>query len=83
MAILLYEQDLYERCRIYATDVNEVVLKKAKDGIFPSDLIKEYDAAYVKAGGKTVFSDYYRRSTTTRSSGKSSRRTSFSRTITW
>jgi chemotaxis protein methyltransferase CheR len=35
MAILLQEEGLYDRCRIYATDMNELVLKKAKAGIFP------------------------------------------------
>jgi chemotaxis protein methyltransferase CheR len=59
MAILLYEQDLYERCRIYATDMNEVVLKKAKDGIFPLDLMREYEGNYLKASGQTTFSDYF------------------------
>lgn len=59
MAILLYEQDLYERCRIYATDMNEVVLKKAKDGIFPLDLMQEYEGNYTKAGGTASFADYY------------------------
>jgi chemotaxis protein methyltransferase CheR len=59
MAVLLTEEDLYERCRIYATDMNEVVLKKAKDGIFPMDLMEEYGANYAKAGGRAAFSDYY------------------------
>jgi chemotaxis protein methyltransferase CheR len=59
MAILLAEEDLYERCRFYATDMNEVVLKKAKDGIFPLDLMREYQTNYAKAGGKAKFSDYY------------------------
>ena len=36
MAILLEEEGLYERSRIYATDINEVVLQKAKAGIFLS-----------------------------------------------
>jgi len=35
IAILLQEEGLYHRCRIYATDMNEVVLRKAKAGIFP------------------------------------------------
>ena len=35
-AILLHEAGLYDRCRIYATDINEAVLRKARDGIFPS-----------------------------------------------
>ena len=35
MAILLHEEGLYPHCRIYATDMNESVLAKAKTGIFP------------------------------------------------
>ena len=34
MAILLQEEGLYDRCRIYATDINEAVLKQASAGIF-------------------------------------------------
>src|ERR1700745_3277770 len=34
MAILLHEEGLYPKCRVYATDMNEGVLARAKDGIF-------------------------------------------------
>ncbi|MEW6732289.1 MAG: protein-glutamate O-methyltransferase CheR [Acidobacteriota bacterium] len=59
MAILLQEEGLYNRCRIYATDMNESVLKKAKEGIFPIELMQEYSGNYFKAGGKGSLSDYY------------------------
>ena len=59
MAILLFEAGLYDRCRIYATDMNEVVLKKAKDGIFPLELMTEYASNYAKAGGTATFADYF------------------------
>ena len=59
MAILLQEEGLYNRCRIYATDINEVVLQKAKEGIFPLDRMQEYTENYIAAGGKRAFSDYY------------------------
>ena len=59
MAILLQEEGLYERCRIYATDINEVVLQRAKEGIFPLDRMQEYTENYIAAGGKRAFSDYY------------------------
>lgn len=59
MAILLQEEGLYDRCRIYATDINEVVLQKAKAGIFPLDRMQEYTENYIAAGGKRAFSDYY------------------------
>jgi chemotaxis protein methyltransferase CheR len=59
MAILLEEEGLYSRCRIYATDMNEMVLKQAKSGIFPLQLMQEYTHLYLKAGGKHSFSKYY------------------------
>ena len=59
MAILLEEESLYERSRIYATDINEVVLQKARSGIFPLERMQEYTENYIAAGGKRAFSDYY------------------------
>lgn len=59
MAILLQEEGLYDRCRIYATDINESVLAKAKSGIFPIQTMQENTANYLSAGGTGTFSDYY------------------------
>ena len=59
MAILLQEEGLYHRCRIYATDMNETVLRKAKAGIFPLKFMQEYTQHYLQAGGKQSFSEYY------------------------
>ncbi|HET9441640.1 MAG TPA: protein-glutamate O-methyltransferase CheR [Longimicrobiales bacterium] len=59
MAILLEEEGLYERSRIYATDINEVVLHTAKNGIYPVDKMQEYTQNYLRAGGTRSFSDYY------------------------
>lgn len=59
MAILLREEGLLERSVIYATDINQRALQKAKEGIFPVDVMKTYSTNYIKAGGKTAFSDYY------------------------
>ena len=58
-AILLHEAGLYDRCRIYATDINEAVLRKARDGIFPLTAMKAYTANYIQAGGTSAFSEYY------------------------
>ena len=59
MAILLEEEGLYDRARIYATDINEVVVHRARAGIFPLDRMQEYTENYIAAGGKRAFSDYY------------------------
>ncbi len=59
MAILLQEEGLYHRCRLYATDTNELVLQKAKQGIYPIELMQEYTQLYLKAGGTRSFSEYY------------------------
>ncbi len=42
MAILLKEEGLYDRTQIYATDFNEIVLQKAKAGIYNINAIKAY-----------------------------------------
>jgi chemotaxis protein methyltransferase CheR len=59
MAILLQEEGLYDRSRLYATDINEVVLQQAKAGIFPLERMQEYTENYIRAGGKRSFSEYY------------------------
>ncbi len=59
MAMLLREEGLYDRSRIYATDINEVVLQRAKAGIFPLERMQEYTENYMRAGGKRSFSEYY------------------------
>ncbi|KPA17307.1 protein-glutamate O-methyltransferase CheR [Candidatus Magnetomorum sp. HK-1] len=59
MAILLEEEKLYDRCKIYATDMNERVIKQAKQGIFKLDAMKKYTRNYHFAGGKDEFSKYY------------------------
>ena len=59
LAILLHEEGLYERCRIYATDMNDVVLQKAREGIYPLDVMQKYTANYIASGGTATLSDYY------------------------
>ncbi|MCI0423559.1 MAG: protein-glutamate O-methyltransferase CheR [Acidobacteria bacterium] len=59
IAILLQEEGLYERSRIYASDMNEAVLRAAKAGIYPLQLMRSYTANYIKAGGARSFSEYY------------------------
>jgi chemotaxis protein methyltransferase CheR len=58
-AIVLEEEGLLDRTRIYATDINDAVLKQARDGIFPLNRMQEYTENYIKAGGRRSFSEYY------------------------
>jgi chemotaxis protein methyltransferase CheR len=59
LAILLQEEGLYERTRIYATDINENVLATAREGVFPLERMKQYTQNYLRGGGKDDFSQYY------------------------
>jgi chemotaxis protein methyltransferase CheR len=59
MAILLEEEGLYDRARIYATDINELVVHRARAGIFPLERMQEYTENYIRAGGTRSFSEYY------------------------
>lgn len=59
LAILLQEEGLYPKCRIYATDISQAILRRAREGIFPLAAMREYTANYHQAGGVHEFSDYY------------------------
>ncbi len=59
MAILLTEEGLYERTQMYATDIDKVVLEKARKGIYPLASFRQYGENYLKAGGKAKLEDYY------------------------
>ncbi|KOO49011.1 CheR family methyltransferase [Viridibacillus arvi] len=59
MAILLKEEGLYDRTKIYATDINEKVILQAKEGILPLNQMQSYTKNYLAAGGKQEFSKYY------------------------
>lgn len=59
LAILLQEEGLLNRTKIYATDINQKVLRQAKEGIFSASNIAAYTAAYYASGGKKEFSTYF------------------------
>ena len=60
IAILLQEEGLLDRARIYATDINERVLERADEGIIPLDRMRTFTQNYQRAGGSEVFSQYYK-----------------------
>lgn len=59
LAILLKEEGLYERSKIYATDYNNHSLAVAKEGIYPLKRVQQYSENYIRAGGCGSLSDYY------------------------
>jgi chemotaxis protein methyltransferase CheR len=59
LAIVLAEEGLADRVRIYATDINEAVIETAKLGVFPLEKMQEYTQNYIRAGGTRSFSEYY------------------------
>lgn len=78
MAILLHEEGLLERARIYATDMNCVLLDDARQGIYSLAKMKEYTENYHAAGYLGAFSDYYHAS-----HGHVAMRAELSKNIVW
>jgi chemotaxis protein methyltransferase CheR len=58
-AIVLEEEGLYDRCQIYATDMNEAVLKTAAAGEMPLRGMRENTANYLRSGGRRAFASFY------------------------
>lgn len=60
LAILLKEEGLYDRATIFATDFNDTVLERAREGLFPLSQMRQNTVNYQLAGGRRQFSDYFR-----------------------
>jgi chemotaxis protein methyltransferase CheR len=59
LAILLKEEGLLPKTRIYATDINKQALATAKEGIYNIKEMELYSKNYLDAGGKEKLSNYY------------------------
>ena len=58
LAIVLDELGLLDRTLIYATDINDLALKKAEDGVFPVAGFDEAERRHRDSGGRRPFADY-------------------------
>jgi chemotaxis protein methyltransferase CheR len=59
MAILLAEENLYERAQIYATDMSLSALELARAGVYAEALMPNFSQNYLGSGGKHRLEDYY------------------------
>jgi chemotaxis protein methyltransferase CheR len=59
LAILLQERGLAGRYRIYATDINEAALQRAREGVYPLKDFAQHEARYRAAGGRGALGDYF------------------------
>lgn len=59
LAIMLDEEGVYDRCRIYATDPDLMALQNARSGMLPLSAMRQYTENYIQAGGLKGFSAYY------------------------
>ncbi len=58
-AIVLCEEDLYDRAQIYATDLSLQAVAQAKQGVYEANQVADFSDNYEKAGGTSVLSRYY------------------------
>lgn len=59
LAIVLLEEGLHTKTRVYATDSDAMSLQQAKAGIYPLQAMASYEKNYVASGGMRSFPDYY------------------------
>jgi len=59
LAILLHEEGLLNKTRIYATDMNAKILERARVGQYSLEKMQSYTRNYLNSGGLQAFSEYY------------------------
>ena len=77
-AIMLMEEGVYHKTRIFATGANATLLSEAREAKFPLEKIAQYEENYVRAGGTENLSNYYREQ-----DGAAVFRSELARNITW
>lgn len=78
LAIVLAEVGVYDRCRLYATDLNDDALAVARTGAYPLERVTSYESDYIRSGGSGALADHYT------VSGENARiRRDLQRNITW
>jgi len=60
-AILLAEENLYDRAQVYATDMSPKALELAKAGVYPEERAAEFERNYLDSGGKAQLGAYFSR----------------------
>ena len=58
-AILLSEENLYERAQIYATDVSPKALESARAGVYAEERALQFERNYLESGGKARLGNYF------------------------
>ncbi len=59
LAIILREEGIYDRARIYATDLSDELVARAKSGVYPLEAMQQSEAAYRATGGSSALSEHY------------------------
>lgn len=59
LAILFREEGLDQRTTFYGTDINDIALKKAAQGVYPLSTISGFTKNHQQSGAKSSLSDYY------------------------
>ncbi len=59
-AILLKENKLLKKSKIYATDLSQRAIQHAQNGSYPLKFIIEYEKNYLNSGGKNTLLSYFK-----------------------
>lgn len=61
IAIILKELGLLDKSLIYATDINDIILQHAKNGIYSNENYKLFYKHYLESGGDNDFDEYFQK----------------------